>query len=730
MIRHSFAPAMSALFLALPAFGAADNAAMEEVVVTATKLGARDGQDVPRSIDVFSAADLHGVRAETLSDIGAKLANVQFEDAGTTRGIATFSIRGVGVNSSTASIDPAVGLFVDGLYLGMNAGALTDLFDTEAVEVLRGPQGALYGHNVTGGAILLRTRAPADAVGIETRVSIESGPQYSGEAAFNVPLIPGLMSARLALTGTRDEGWFTNRYDGKAFGRDSRYAARFGLRLTPTDDFDTVLRLEYGNEAGDGPATQNHALFARGSFDFAIDHPGYTRSHHAQATAESHWDVSFGAGQIANVAGWRGVEMAWAADIDSTPAFSFHSRILNSQSQFSDELRYAGRFGTVDVVAGLYAFEQHVRYIDERNFSPTFRRTGGGRGVFRDQAAFASADWHLGEAWTLSAGLRFTHESKFSRISRVRRAADDLDGAAVVPGEGLAGGDIDTRSLTYSDGPYLQSWNDLSPNLGLQWRPGADDDVYATWSKAFRGGGVNFRVSSLGIAPKAYQPERQSTVELGWKHRFATGFANLALFHNRISAMQRDTNLADPISGVQQVVLNAGTATIYGAEIETRWTLTPRLTVDAQAGYLHGGYDRISADLNGDLIVDAVDRHLKIPRLAPFSYGAGATYTHPLAQATATLGLSFHHRDATFYNDSNLGRLAGVDRLDARLDYAPDGGTWRLALTGKNLTDQAGWGGDTILPATAAYGYSGGARPTFSPLEKGRVIGLTLQTML
>lgn len=702
----------------------------EEIVVTATKRGEVLAQDLPLTLNAFGAEELRTRNVEDLQSLSYALPNVQFEDVGTARGVANYSIRGVGVNSSIPSVDPAVGLFVDGMYVGVNAGALTDLFDVEAVEVLRGPQGALYGRNVTGGAVLVRTRAPTDAFEARGRVAVETGTNFISEASVSGPLAEGVLSGRLAVYYADDDGWLENDFDGSSFGLNETRISRAALRFTPAANFEALLRLEQGSVDGDGPAGQNHAIHARDSFDFAIDNRGYAATDWEQAILEMNWRVGFGDGVITSITGWRDVEVPWAADIDSTTSFVFHTRVLNAQSQWSQELRYAGSFGAFDLTSGVYLLDQDLLYIDERNFSPTFRRTGGGAGEFSTWAAFTNVDWRASETLTLSAGLRYTHEEKESRISRVRRAIDDLDGPGViVPGEGVDGGSIDDRSLNFSDTPFIQDWDDLSPRVGVQWRPNGETNIYASWSQAFRGGGANFRTASLGLAPRAYDPEEQSTFEIGWKQDLAQNRArvNVALFHNTIENMQRETNQADPISGVQQIVLNAGDATIWGGEIEAQARLTDRLTVAAHAGYVEGEYDTITEDLNGDLLINAADYALEIPRLAPWSYGVSASYAQPLGAGEVSARLAYNHRDAAFYNDNNLGRLAEADMIEASFSYAPNDGHWRVTLYGENLLDEATWGGDTVLPSTAAFGFTGGERPTFSPLNKGRVLGIELR---
>lgn len=702
----------------------------DEIVVTATKRGEALAQELPLTMNAFGPEELRARNVEDLQSLSYSIPNVQFEDVGTARGVANYSIRGVGVNSSIASVDPAVGLFVDGMYVGVNAGALTDLFDVEAIEVLRGPQGALYGRNVTGGAVLVRTRAPSEVFEARGRVAVETGTNFISEAAISGPLAEGVLSGRLAIYHADDDGWLTNDFDGSSFGRNETNVYRAALRFTPAPSFEALLRLEQGAIDGDGPAGQNHALHARDGFDFSIDNRGYAATDWEQAILEMNWHVAFGDGVITSITAWRSVEVPWAADIDSTPNFVFHTRVLNAHSQRSQELRYAGTFGDFGVTSGVFFLDQDLLYIDERNFSPTFRRTGGGEGEFSTWAAFTNVDWSATDTLTLSAGLRYTHEEKDSRISRVRRAIDDLDGPGVfVPGEGVDGGSIDTRSLNFSDAPFQQDWDDLSPRVGVQWRPSGETNIYANWSRAFRGGGANFRTASLGLAPRAYDPEEQSTFELGWKQVLAQGRArvNAALFHNSIEDMQRETNQPDAISGVQQIVLNAGDATIWGGEIEVQAQLTERLTIGAHAGYVEGEYDNITEDLNGDLVINAADYALEIPRLAPWSYGANISYTAPVAGGELTARVAYNHRDAAFYNDSNLGRLAEADMVGVNLSYAPSQARWRVSLYGENLLDEATWGGDTVLPSTAAFGYSGGERPTFSPLNKGRVFGIELR---
>ena len=717
-----FKPRHSVL-ISLLAFMSVKSSA-EEVLVTATKLGSDTRQHTPIAVDVLNDSDLASRNTVNLTDLSGTMASVDIADLGTARGIANITIRGIGANSSIPSVDPAVGVFSDGLYVAMNAGTLTDLFDVSSVEVLRGPQGTLYGHNVTGGAVLLHSAEPTDHFEAHGSVSLESGPDTTLQAAISGPVVSEKLSARIAVLAGRDDGWFTNRFDNSKFGADSRYAVRTSLRFTPTPRFTAILRAEHGQDNGDGPAGQNHALFAPGSFAFSINNRGRAATDWTQVSLSG--DGEIGGGTVTSLLGWRSVTVPWAADIDSTPQFVFHTRILNSEQQHNGELRFARDFGAIAMVAGASYFDESLLYIDERNFSPTFRRTGGGQGYFQDWDGFADGTWHVSDTVTVNAGLRLTYEHKHSRISRVRQAADNLDGPEVVAGEGVAGGDMDARTLNFSDTPFFQSWTNLSPRLNLQWCPDAATDVYASWSEGFRGGGANLRTSSLGLKPLAYDPETVSSLELGIKRQFGFGHLDAAIYQTHVGDMQRETNLADPISGVQQLVLNAGDADLYGGEAEARFDLTDRLALAVNAAYVHGAYAKVTADLNGDLIVNAADRAMRIPRLAPVSAGIDLFYTASLWGGVVESRAGYRHRDGSYYNDTNLGRLAETDLFDFRIAYTPDHSGFHAAFYGKNLTNVATWGGDTTLPASAAFGYSGGRLPTFSPLNKGRVFGLEL----
>ena len=191
-----------AMFLCVVALGMPPVvvAEVEEFTITARKRDAGETlQEVPFAVSAFSSEELEARLSNDLASLSYRAPNVGLADIGTTRGVANFTIRGLGINSSIPSIDPTVGVFVDGIYMGISAGVINDFFDMEGVEILRGPQGLLFGRNVTGGAVLLRTRKPTDEFEMTLRGDFQQGTEEGGGFTVSGPILPGKLLGRLAV---------------------------------------------------------------------------------------------------------------------------------------------------------------------------------------------------------------------------------------------------------------------------------------------------------------------------------------------------------------------------------------------------------------------------------------------------------------------------------------------------------------------------------------------------
>jgi len=700
LVGTTFSSAPAAAQSAIEALG-------DEIVVTATKrAGGENVQDVPLAITALGEAQLEATFVRDLQDLSYSVPNVQLEDVGTAPGFANFSIRGLGINSSIPSIDPTVGVFVDGIYLGINAGVVFDNFDLEAVEILRGPQGLLFGRNVTGGAVVVRTTTPGDELRVNARAAIETGLNKILSVSVSGPVANDKVAVKLAGYFSDDNGWFRNRLDGRSFGKSQQFIIRPAISLTPSDTFRMVLRYEHGEADGDGPASQNRALFRRNSFHFTVNDRGLHDNVTDQAIVEVNADVGFGDGQITNIAGYRRFRSNAGGDIDGTPLTFFHYRALTRQDQLSNELRYAGRFANVELTTGLYWFAQDILYIERRNLANNTRIvSGGGNQDGSTWGAFGSLDWTFSDTLTLNLGLRYTEERKRVEVSTLRPAGCELEAGRC--------------AYNFFD---RDRWSDLTPKVGLQWRPNGDAQVYGFWTRGFRSGGYNFRNTDPGVPPGPFDEEKQDSFEVGTKVDIgAVARVNAAAFYNKIDDLQREINLPGPL-GASQVIRNTADATIKGVEIEGQLFLSDDLVISGFVGYTDGDYERVRFDLTGDGTVTEADLALELPRLAPWTYGAAVNYERDVGPLTAALRVSFSHRDRAAYTDNNRGTLNEADILGASIGLTTADGRWRVAAYGKNLLNEVTEGGDTQLPTAF-----GGVGASFSPLNKGRIIGAELQ---
>lgn len=727
------------------------SALLEEVVVTARKRE-EGSQEVPMAISALGADQLESLKIRDLTNLSVRLPNVALDDVGTARGTANFSIRGLGVNSSIPGIDPTVGVIVDGVYIGLNNGILFDTFDLESVEVLRGPQGTLFGRNVTGGAVLLNSKKPGDEFEFSARAAMDQGPD-GGPSRYIMASVGGPINDWLAarVTGYHndDDGFIENQFDGEDVGAIRQTMFRPVVVMTPTDSLEVIMRYEYSEVTGDGPIGQSHTNGSgvpgfpfngdREEFEVSIDEPGSQDNETNAFTAEVNYDVAFGDGTITNIFGWRDYTAQGLGDIDAQPQWVFHAPSWLEYEQVSNELRYNGLFNErYNVTTGVFYFDSEINYHERRDMVgviasafgaegiPFARFDGGGNLLTETWGIFASVDIDLNDQWVLSLGARYSEEDKETEIASLsRNISSNFPTAVPLPTIPLAQScNVVLRGDCNYDFVSKDNWDSFSPKIGLTYNMSDDAFIYGSYSQGTRSGGYNMRNTSFNPAdtPGPFDQETVDSIEIGYKSSFGgRGILNAAVFYNQIDDMQREINLPGPI-GVIQLVRNTAEATIMGLEVDATWGLTDSLVAIASVGILDASYDKVLVDLNGDGVIDGVDKDLDLPRAAELTWTVGLNHDLELG-SWGYLGsrISYSYRDESAYTDNNLGTLNEQKRVDAGLDFYSNDGHWVFSIYGRNLLDEVLHGNDTQLP-NDIFGIPLGG--TFAPMSKGRRVGV------
>ena len=694
-----------------------------DILVTAQKRGvAEAAQNVPIAIAAFSERSLQAQNVRDLTSLSSTVPNVSLNTS-TMPGLAQFEARGLGVNSSTPSVEPTVGVFFNGVYMGQNIGIALDMFDIESIEVLKGPQGTLFGRNTTGGAVSIRTKRPGKDFRVDGLVSVETGPFYSVGAAVEGKLNEsGTLRARVAGYVSDDQGWFYNHFDDRKIGKQTMAWIRPTIVWEPTSTFDTTLIYERGSGDGDGAPTHN---FKYPGFFIDVDYRGLFDLNYQSATSESNLQVGFGNGVITNVAGYRELEQEAGEDIDGSPQDLYRIRHYLKQHQFSEELRYAGTFGPLELTVGGYYFQQWFKYLEERTLMQV-PGTFGGTIDNKNAAVFGNGQVNITDQIALIVGGRYSWERKTAQV------------ANYVPGPGTRC-DYLAKTCVYNfPGPAFaqpgsKTWSVFTPKLGAQWKPAERLLLYATYSEGTRSGGYNLRNTNPAIGPGPYDQERQIAYEIGVKSDLFDRRVrlNVAAFSNLVKKLQREILSPSVQYGTVQVIQNVGNARIKGIEADLTVVPASGLVLNASIGYLHARYVKLgidpftgkSFDLNGNGNL-ADDINLRLTRAAPWSYNVNASYTRSLTTDLELSGrVQFSYRDRTAFTDANTGFLNEVNRLDANLTATIKPRQIDISIYGKNLLNRLFDNTHGSLPA--AFGGGG-----LQGLQKGRVIGGSLRFRL
>ena len=728
----------------------------DEIVVTARRRNERL-QDVPVSVTVATAVDLERQGIEGTVGLTDIVPNLQFATYGTLTGnnsAAQVFIRGIGQTDATAGVDPGVGIYIDDVYMARSVGGAMDFRDIASTQVLRGPQGTLFGRNTIGGAVLMTTNKPG--AGSTVKLGVGTDNLFQGFAAVDLTNTDQF-GARASFGIKKRDGYVQRVFDDRDFGDDNTYTGQLTLNFKPSDKVEFTLRGDYSEEDENGSPfvfleiNENSAFPRFASLDAGcpgiapfpvipgvptdVDDPRcandfqnmgeFTNGGTAEAfstlenmgialTTDLAVSDNF---SLKSITSYRELDWTGARDADNTPLTILSTIGISENSQFSQELRGSLDLDSLNGVFGAYYFEESTYDEFRATLGTPFGGSYDSNQVNLDSEAFALfTDWtyDISEALSLSAGIRYTSEEKTLAGSfyNVPGATSPDPGppSTLCPTVGaptagclfLAPGDhtVDFDSVT------------ISGNASYRFSPGFMG--YASYSQGFKSGGFNRRYNSLLQAdgtPLGYDEETAESIELGFKaNPDASLRLNGAVFSNSYDDIQLTYRV-----GPAPLLFNAGKATIKGAELELYYSPTDDFTLDASVGLLDAKLDEVATVPNlgaqTPSATTAVDNQL--PRAPDFEGHIGASYTFAIGNNfELTPRLDVTHRSSLWFDAANGIGEGSTTTSNGSITLANPEGNWRLILAGNNLTDETYLLAGTTSASTAT-GYTEGiyARP-------------------
>jgi iron complex outermembrane receptor protein len=690
----------------------------EKVTVTARR-SRENVQDVPGSVSAFSEKSLDRLGATDATGVQGAIPNMNIVQGRGSSNATNIYIRGVGQPDALQTFDPAVGVYVDDVYLSRIRGTQFELLDIERLEVLRGPQGTLYGKNTIGGALKVITRRPTqDFNGV---ASLTAG-SYN-ELTGNVVLSGGLaedVAGSIALLRTTRDGYVTNPVTGAEYNDRDALAGRVKLAWDAGKDVTVDVSLDYAKEDNAlvlGKAT-NTITTILGAPLVPVVPPGPEFTFNAtptpglpNSTKMTHWGGSVNVGwdvtqnlSIKSITAYRKLQNEDFIDIDATPVEVGDVFVGVDQKQISQEVLATYEDGALKIVGGVFAMKETVGSHQEA-YSDDFvigflGATGFLRTVDDDLdttslAAFANASFALTKDLNLSAGVRFTAEEKdyFRTTSTFFAGAAFLNGTFAFRGS--------------------ETWSDVSPMVSLDYQATENAMFYARYASGFKSGGFNGRANNPG-EDQPYDPETLQSFEIGAKTDWADGKlrANASVFYNDYTDFQARvsrvvTSPSQPVPAIDFAVINAGGLEIYGAELEVLAFPMPELRLDAQIGYLHAEYSEFfeTRQLANPApppatIPTVVDRSFQTPAFSPeLTARFGAVYTVSLDKhGNLAFGGSARFRSemALAVDNSDIFTKAQFPGMwqdsywlyDAQVVWTDPSEKFSVGLYGKNLSDE------------------------------------------
>lgn len=635
-----------------------DGAGMEDIVVTARRREERL-QDVPVAVTAISGDELASRSIQQVLDLNRVVPGFTASQGGFGGGVPRFTIRGQVQFEQLITLDPSVGVYFAEVIQARAHGTSAAFFDLAAVEVLRGPQGTLFGRNTTGGAVLLSPRTATDRLGGYVNATFGNYDTVIVEGAVNIPLADGL-ALRLAGRVADRDGYTYSPAADRYFDDEDNQSWRATLRWSPSANFTNTLILNgyHANEQGTGwrltGFAPNSAFGARPELVAFVANAGNRRIAGNEGTVRgSYADViglantttlDVGNVTIKNIFGYRRVESrSDNTDFDGSPFFIYFAPENLEERQYSNEFQILGTAFSdrLDWIVGAYYFRESGNQT-QRSTIVTIPQDLVRTGFVRNESksVFAQGNFDLGflEGLSLTAGARYTWDDR--RLQQFGRNLLNNNCSSPLASQPTCIGPV-----------FEEDFGAFTYTLGLDWKIDADRLLYIAHRRGYRSGGFNLRANTAAQF-QPFNPELVRDVEVGFKADWDIGGTrlrtNLAAYYQWYSNIQRNITFIDPgTASLVTTVVNAATAHVSGFEAEVRWRPIRNLEIGGHLAHSRLRYDKFEQVLAGGVVQDLSANRIGF---APeWTGGAMVRYTQPLASDAGSLAFQ-----ADLYSQSSM----------------------------------------------------------------------------
>jgi iron complex outermembrane recepter protein len=668
-------------------------ASLEQMVVTAAKTGTTNVQSSPFAISAISSTALSRFAIRTIDEAAALTPLVTFTQNTT---FGQLSIRGIGTNAVFAGADPSSAMYLDGVYLARPAMAFTDFLDVERIEVVRGPQGTLYGRNALGGAVNLITKAPSNDFEASARITVGNLAERRAEGRLGGPLKRDRVMGSLAFVRGARDGYVRDLdHPDQPLGGDDLASVRGQLRVVLSPRSDLVLSTDASDQAG--RILSNHKILSIKP-GFAVDNPAGPRdvrlstvnssgvSHSgAMARVTSQLTPST---MLTSITGFRRLNNQYVSDADVSELDLLVSRIHERQHQWSEELTVSGRHRRVTWVGGCFVFDELDRQgVRVEQYASRTQVQLGPRVNATSRAVFGETTLQLTSRLSGTLGLRYTREQK------------DIQNTGGLYGLDAAMAPVAGSTYGYSDSIVHTAW---TPKFAVAMKLAHDAMTYVSATRGFKSGGFNLSSTQPG---RGFAPEWAWNYEAGMKTMLMNGRAriNVAAFQMDYSDLQVQTAIGIGVFDIS----NAAAATIRGLEVEPSTRLAGGLEAGGHLAWLDATYDRYVAVGSGGIASDVAGNRLN--NAPEWSGRLWLEWTGNVGRSTRmTLAADATAQSTVFYTPFNdlIQRSRPYGRLGARAELGPANRRWAVNIYARNITNT-----DYITGAFGASPVAFGGRP-------------------